>query len=340
MTFNTKVTGIASVAAVASLFLAAACGCEARPATPLPTPAPAAQEPMDTATSPAPTETPVVREATLETLTETETPEPAPAEVGPAEYTKSVVAEAIERYEEQGLEAAIAYHNDEDNVDGQWYVFILSSEGEIISHFSEHLIGENLSGPQGTDAYGYTFGPQMLAATKEGIWVSYVYNNPANVDLSEDHRLGAVELKHAWVRRHDGMLFGSGWYVNADEFTERLVTTSVDIYRQVGLAGTIAHFASPDNATAGLSHSIAYYNANESIEGAWFALIADKDRNIVASYDVSLIGRNAADVYGEAVLSATEAGGWVTNGEHGNLRARMQVHDGMLFGSGWYRDES
>ena len=340
MTFNTKVTGIASVAAVASLFLAAARGCEARPATPLPTPAPAAQEPMDTATSPAPTEPPVVREATLETLTETETPEPAPAEVGPAKYTKSVVAEAIERYEEQGLEAAIAYHNDEANVEGQWYVFILSGEGEIISHFSEHLIGENLSGPQGTDAYGYTFGTRMLAATEDGHWVSYVYNNPAKVDPSEDHQLGDAELKHAWVKRHDGLLFGSGWYVGGDEFAEQLVTSAVDVYRQAGLQGTIAHFAGPDNATAGLSHSIAYYNANESIEGAWFALIADEDRNIVASYDVSLIGQNAADVYGDEILTATEAGGWVTGDEHGTLRAWMQVHDGMLFGSGWHKNGS
>ena len=31
--------------------------------------------------------------------------------------------------------------------------------------------------------------------------------------------LGDVDLKNAWVVRHDGLLFGSGWYIDVDQLT-------------------------------------------------------------------------------------------------------------------------
>ena len=332
------------------VFTAAACGSEAHTATLPPKPSPAAQElatqeSTKVAALPVPTETIAVREAGTETATEAPveeaaTPEPAPPKTSPARYTKFVVDDAIRRYETEGLDATIAHHNDPGNVDGQWYVFILNGEGEIISHFSEHLIGQNLNGPQGIDAGGYEFGARMLAATEDGIWASYVYNNPATVNWRGAPRLGVVELKHAWVKRHDGLLFGSGWYASGDDFAEQLVTVAVHVYKRVGLAGTRAYFANPDNATTGLSHSIKHYQANENLKRTWFVIIADEDRNIVASYDRSLIGQNVVDVYGERVLSATESGGWIIGGQPRYLHAWMQVHNGVLFGSGWYRDES
>ena len=39
------------------------------------------------------------------------------------------LSEAIRRYERDGLEASIEYHNNPENVDGQWYVFIVNGEG-------------------------------------------------------------------------------------------------------------------------------------------------------------------------------------------------------------------
>ena len=41
------------------------------------------------------------------------------------------------------------------------------------------------------------------ASVAEGRWVEYVYLNP---------NTGFRELKHSWVVRHDGLIFGSGWY--------------------------------------------------------------------------------------------------------------------------------
>ena len=158
-----------------------------------------------------------------------------PPKTSPADYTKFFVNSAISRYEEEGLEATVAHYNRIESIDEQWYVFIADESGEVISHFNAHTLGQNLNGPLGTDAEGYNFGPEMLGATEEGTWVSYVYNNPASDRLPDDERhLGAVELKHAWVVRHDELLFGSGWYISSDEYTKLFVQDAIDIYHTTG----------------------------------------------------------------------------------------------------------
>ena len=43
----------------------------------------------------------------------------------------------------------------------------------------------------------------MLKADEKGLWVDYLFLNPDT---------GNQEYKHSWVVRHDGLLFGSGWY--------------------------------------------------------------------------------------------------------------------------------
>ena len=40
-------------------------------------------------------------------------------------------------------------------------------------------------------------------ATAEGVWITYHHTNPIS---------GEVEHKRTWLRRHDGMIFGAGYY--------------------------------------------------------------------------------------------------------------------------------
>ena len=267
-----------------------------------------------------------------------------PSKTSPARFTQYFVNSAIARYEVEGLDSTVAHYNDPGHIDGQWYVFIVHQEGEVVSHFNPTLLGENLDGPLGTDANGYNFGPEMLSTTGEGKWVSYVYNNPENRNDSANH-LGTVELKHAWVVRHDDLIFGSGWYVNADEFTMQLVAEAIDRYRNAGLEDTIAQFAGSDSATAGLSETIAFYNSAEDITGDWFALIADRSGEIVAHYDPAFIGSNASEIYGREILEASSEGSWLTSERIGtsrgteSLRAWGVRHDGMTFAAGWKHQE-
>ena len=103
-------------------------------------------------------------------------------------------------------------------MDGQWYVSIIDEEDKVIGHPDAHLLGQDLKGPIGTDANGYNFGPDMLSATGEGKWVSYVFRNPESELPGSDHT-DTLQLKNAWVVKHDRLLFASGWYINAAEYT-------------------------------------------------------------------------------------------------------------------------
>ena len=147
-----------------------------------------------------------------------------PSRSAPAEYTRFFVDNAISMYETQGLDATLAHYNREESIDGQWYAFIIDEDDLVVGHPDPKRLGLDLKGWVGTDANGYNFGPDMLSATGDGKWVSYVYRNPESGGLGID--FDHLELKNVWVVRHDGLLFASGWYIDADEFTKSLVATA------------------------------------------------------------------------------------------------------------------
>ena len=122
----------------------------------------------------------------------------------PASYTKVYVYTAIQQYDAEGRDSALAYYNAMESVEGEWYLFVIGENDEIIVHPTVPTnIGQDIKGPLGTDITGYNFGADLLAATEDGRWVDYVFLNPANDN---------EEQKHAWVVKHDGLIFGSGWY--------------------------------------------------------------------------------------------------------------------------------
>ena len=259
-----------------------------------------------------------------------------PPKSAPADYTKFFVNNAISRYETQGRNATLAYYNRPESIDGQWYVFIIDENDLVIGHPDAQRLGLDVKGWVGTDANGYNFGPDMLSATEDGKWVSYVYRNPESGELGASYT-GELELKNAWVVKHDGLLFASGWYVNADEFTKAMVSTAARVFRQAGLEGTIAYFASPGSDFAGLAATIEYYNNTPNVEGEWFAFIADESGTVIDHYDKTLVGTDLKDLLGTDMFEATAEGNWVTTED---VRVWLVSQDGMTFGSGWRHDAS
>ena len=116
-------------------------------------------------------------------------------------YTKAFVRQAMNLYVALGLEETVAYYNAQESVDGQWYVFIIDQDGYTIAHHNPQFRGRDPS--LRVDATGYFYGDDLLSATEAGHWVDYVLLNPES---------GENRQKHTWIVRHDGLLFGSGWY--------------------------------------------------------------------------------------------------------------------------------
>ncbi|MDE0461981.1 MAG: hypothetical protein OXH93_06225 [Caldilineaceae bacterium] len=103
----------------------------------------------------------------------------------------------------------------------------------------------------------------------------------------------------------------------------------------------------------GREATLAYYNSRESADGAWYVVIADEDKEIVAhpNSDVlgeSLFGPMGVDFtgfrHGEAIAGATEAGKWVdyiffnpATGRDEYKHTWAVRHDGLIFFSGWYQ---
>ena len=259
-----------------------------------------------------------------------------PPKWAPADYTRYFVQNAISQYETYGLETVLAYFNSTQSIDGQWYVFIIDEDDLIIGDPDPGRVGLDLKGPAGTDANGYKFGPELLSATEDGKWVSYVYRNPESGDIASGD-FGELELKNVWVVRHDGLLFASGWYIGADEFARRLVTIALSEFQSGGLAATLAYFAEPESALAGLDTAIAYYNQAETVDGKWSAFIADASGKVVAHSNPAMIGSDLRELFGAGAIEATEGGNWVTTDA---VRIWVAESDGFVFGSGWHHDES
>ena len=258
--------------------------------------------------------------------------EAAPRKYMPEEYTKFLVQEAIGRYESDGRDATLAHYNSEGSIDGQWYVFIGDPDGVVLANAANP---DNVSRPvsEAVAANDYPAGQALAAvADEDGEWFSYTFTNPAT---------GAAETKHSWVVRHDGLVFGSGWYEagprksDAPAYTRAFVQQSLNLYDAVGLEDTLA-----------------YYNSGGSIDGQWYVFIGDRDDVLVAhAANPDLVGRHASEVVGPngypsglSVLAvADEDGEWFSytypnpaTGAAETKHSWLVERDGLVFGSGWY----
>ena len=260
------------------------------------------------------------------------TPMSMPRRSTPDDYTKYLVNKAIDRYESEGLDATLAHYNTKESMDGQWYVFIMDQDDTMLAHAANpDLVGRPASAAIGPN--GYPAGPAVAAVGDEdGEWFSYTYPNPST---------GGLETKHSWMVRHDGLLFGTGWYEkgprksDAPAYTESFVQQAINLYDAVGLDDTLA-----------------YYNTDESLDGQWYVFIFDSNDVLIAhAANPSLVNLPAAEVIGPnnyptgraVVASADEDGEWFSytfpNPSTGGVETKhswVVRHDGHVFGSGWY----
>ena len=250
----------------------------------------------------------------------------------PDEYTQHLVTQAIERYESEGLDSTLAHYNTKESIDGQWYVFVIDQTNTMRAHAADpDLVGRPVSAAVGPN--GYPAGDAIVAvADEDGEWFSYTFPNPAT---------GLAETKHSWMVKHDGLVFGTGWYESgprrsdAPAYTRSVVQQALNLYDALGLEATVR-----------------YYNKKESIDGQWYVFIGDENNVLLAhAANPNLVNRPASEAVGpngypagEAVAAvADEDGEWFSytfpNPTTGSVQTKhswIVEYDGFTFGSGWY----
>ena len=257
------------------------------------------------------------------------------ADVG--DSVKAYVNKATAKYDSDGLDAVITHYNDQDSLDGQFYLFLIGADDIYLAHpIFPHLIGTDIKDVVGSD--GQELGKEIAGASEEGVWVEYLWPHP----LSRKE-----QQKVTWAVRHDGLIFASGYYAgepetgppawrDADpkEYTVQYVDRAVERYE-----------------TEGLESLLNYYNSVASFEGEWY-LFATDDQDIYHIHPLlpSLIGTDIKDVKGSdgyelggELAKATEQGVWVeylwphpvTLKEVPKVSYAVR-RDGMLFASGYY----
>lgn len=119
-------------------------------------------------------------------------------------------------------------------------------------------------------------------------------------------------------------------------YAQTLVQDAIRLYNQEGRQAAIDH-----------------YSSEKSVDGQWYVFIIGEDGYTIAHYRPESVGRDPAErvdadgyFYGDDILSATDAGKWVSyvhdkpdTGEITCKHTWIVRHDGLFFGSGWYEKE-
>ena len=255
-------------------------------------------------------------------------------ESAPATYTRALVEQAVARYDANGRDATVNYYNSPESVDGQHYVFIGDENDVMLAHATVPAnVGKHFNDIISPD--GYPAGAQVAAAAVEGgAWTTYTYLNTATDN---------VETKHSWVTRHNGMIFGSGWYEEGPSKSD-----------SAAYAQSLVQRATHLYADLGREAAIAYYNSPQSLDGEWYTFVLEASdlRSLANAARPELVGIIPERIdatgynYGAEFSTVTEDGKWVSymfknpamNDELAQKHTWLVKRDDLLFGAGYYEE--
>ncbi len=256
-----------------------------------------------------------------------------------ADSTKEYVDKAIAKYDEEGLEATIAYYNSQASLAGQFYLFLIGDDDIYLAHpIFPHLIGTDIKAVVGSD--GQELGKEIALATQEGIWVEYLWPHP----LSRKE-----QQKVTWAVRHDGLIFASGYYAGGPESGTPAWQDADPREHTVDYVNRAIERYEKD----GLQSMLNYYNSVASFEGQWYLFATDgADVYHVHPLLPHLIGSDIKDVVGSDGYELGKELAKAVDGGEGVWVEYLWPHpvtlkevpkvgyavrrDGMLFASGYY----
>ena len=244
----------------------------------------------------------------------------------PDSEIQSVVDRTVFLYRNEGVAAFDAITPEASADTDEPYPFVLAFDtSDTVAHGAfPHLLGEV---PSASLHQGDKTWPQIQEEllTSGGTWASYVFINPDT---------GTDQKKRAWLYLHDGYVFAAGYYIR-DSQVQAIVNNAILMYQ-----------SDPENALS----TINALSEREPTSTYPFAVNA-------STYTIVAHGSNPLRI-GTLALSLTEAdrpaeeiladlrdnrGTWShytlinpLTGEEESKRSWLSLHDGYIFGSGYY----
>ena len=243
-------------------------------------------------------------------------------DAGPAEAQR-VVKETIRMYE-SNTDSAFA------NIDALsenpilHYPFVIDPDTElIVSHGASATRVGALSVIFGNYADRPSDAILEDLRNSSGTWAEYVFLDP----ISNEDR-----LKNSWLVLHDGYIFGAGYYYSLEEKMSRVLDNAIALYESGGFAAINALNASAD---AHYPFVIDFAN-NDTIvaHGVYPHLVGISSPSIFhRDMTLSEVAENLND--GKQVAQYFTFPNPVT-GEDGQKRNLYKLHDGYIFGAGYF----
>ena len=123
-----------------------------------------------------------------------------------ATEAKAMLDKAVAFYKANGPEKAFAAFNDPKGafVDKDLYIFVLDTNGTVIAHgIKPGLIGKGTKQIKDANERNFLVDIVTVAESQGAGTVEYWWENP---------RSGAVEEKHTYVEKVNGVILGCGYY--------------------------------------------------------------------------------------------------------------------------------
>ena len=200
------------------------------------------------------------------------------------------------------------------------YPFVIDSNAIIVAHGSNpDRVGAN------STLIASINKPidMIISELQEGeVWVEYTFNNPAT---------GTEQHKRSLFVLHDGYIFGSGYYASPESVVRGVVDETIAMYDSDpdGAFATITAMMSTDPSYPFVIDSnaiIVAHGSNPDRVGANSTLIASINKPI----DMIISELQEGEVWIEYTFNNP------ATGTEQHKRSLFVLHDGYIFGSGYY----
>ena len=158
-----------------------------------------------------------------------------------------------------------------------------------------------------------------------GTWAEYVFLDP----ISNEDR-----LKRSWLALHDGYIFGAGYYYSLDEKINRVLDNAIALYESGGFAAINALNA---NADAHYPFVIDFANNDTIVAHGAYPHRVGINLSSPSALHKDLTLAEIAEIIedGKQVARYLTYPNPVT-GEDGQKRNSYKLHDGYIFGAGYF----